>query len=137
MWFRNYYSLCLLCTSTSFSALSSRFPPLCNRTKDSYFFSYGEFGELILKRSRAALRPLLAVHERGALPLARAAWGVIARKASHRRSPLTRAEPCHWPERRGVSLRVRRATMQVISGVSLRARWDATLVLPMNMFNSW
>ena len=67
---------------------------------DSYFFSYGEFGELIMKLSRAALRPLLAAHERGALPLVGAAWGVTARKASHRRSPLTRAEPCHWSERR-------------------------------------
>ena len=36
--------------------------------------------------SRAALRPLLADHERGALPLVRAAWGVTARKASHNAS---------------------------------------------------
>ena len=36
-----------------------------------------------MKLSRAALRPLLAAHERGALPLVRAAWGVTARKASH------------------------------------------------------
>ena len=72
---------------------------------DSYFLSYGEFGELIMKLSRAALRPLLAAHERGALPLVGAAWGVTARKASHRRSLLTRAEPSHWSERRGVSLR--------------------------------
>ena len=50
------------------------------------FFSYGEFGELILKLSRAALRPLLAAHERGALPLVGAAWGVTARKASHNAS---------------------------------------------------
>ena len=48
------------------------------------FFSYGEFGELIKKLSRAARRPLLAAHERGALPLVRAAWGVTARKAIHR-----------------------------------------------------
>ena len=54
---------------------------------DSYFFSYGEFGELIMKLSRAALRPLLAAHERGALPLVGAAWGVSAGKAIHRRSP--------------------------------------------------
>ena len=81
-----------------------------------------------MKLSRAALRPLLAAHERGALPLVGAAWGVTARNASHRRSPLTRAEPCHWSERRGVSLREMRATMQVMPGVSLRARWDATLV---------
>ena len=50
---------------------------------DSYFFSYGDFGELIMKLSRAALRPLLAAHERGALPLVGAAWGVTARKSSH------------------------------------------------------
>ena len=50
---------------------------------DSYVLSYGEFGELIMKLSRAALRPLLAAHERGALPLVRAAWGVTARNASH------------------------------------------------------
>ena len=41
-------------------------------------------------------------------------------------------EPCHWSEGRhnniGVSLRERQATMQVMLGVSLRARWDATLV---------
>ena len=67
---------------------------------DSYFLSYGEFGELIMKLSRAALRPLLAAHERGALPLVEAAW---------------------------VSLRESRATMQVMPGVSLRAICDATL----------
>ena len=60
------------------------------------FFSYGEFGELIMKLSHAALRPLLAAHARGALPLVRA---------------------------RGVSLRESRATMQVMPGVSLQARW--------------
>ena len=43
--------------------------------------SYGEFGELIMKLSRAALRPLLAAHERGALPLVGAAWGVTVRKS--------------------------------------------------------
>ena len=32
----------------------------------------------------------------------------------------------------GVSLRKRRATMQVMFGVSLRARWDAILVIAMN-----
>ena len=41
-------------------------------------------------------------------------------------------EPCHWSERRhnsvGVSLRERGATLQVMLAVSLRARWDATLV---------
>ena len=53
---------------------------------DSYFFSYGEFGELNMTISRAALRPLLAAHARGALPLVRAAWGVTARKAIHNAS---------------------------------------------------
>ena len=48
--------------------------------------SYSEFGELIMKLSRAALRPLLAAHERGVLPLVGAAWGVTARKASHNAS---------------------------------------------------
>ena len=48
---------------------------------DSYFLSYGEFGELIMKLSHAALRPLLAAHERGALPLVGAAWGVTVRKS--------------------------------------------------------
>ena len=70
---------------------------VCSRTRshdsgfflyfsDSYFFSYGDFGELIMKLSRAALRPLLAAHERGALPLVEAAWGVTARKSSHNAS---------------------------------------------------
>ena len=44
-----------------------------------------------------------------------------------------RVEPCHWSEGRhnnvvGGSLQERRATTQVMLGVSLRARWDATLV---------
>ena len=43
------------------------------------------------------------------------------------------AEPFHWSEGShdnvGVSLRERRATTQVMLGVSPRARWDATLVL--------
>ena len=39
-----------------------------------------------MKLSRAALRPLLATHERGALPLVGAAWGVTARKSSHNAS---------------------------------------------------
>ena len=42
-------------------------------------------------------------------------------------------EPCHCSEGRhntvGVSQREWQATMQVMLGVSLRARWDATLVL--------
>ena len=63
--------------------------------------SYSEFGELIMKLSRAALRPLLDAHERGALPLVGAAWGVTARKSSHN---------------------------EIMPGVTLRARWDATLV---------
>ena len=42
---------------------------------------------------------------------------VTARKPSHQRSPLTRVERCHWSERRGVSLRERRTTMQVMLGV--------------------
>ena len=50
---------------------------------DSYFLSYGEFGEFIMKLSRAALRPLLAAQARGALPLVRVVWGVTARKGSH------------------------------------------------------
>ena len=43
-----------------------------------------------------------------------------------------RVEPCHWSEERHnyvwVSLQERRATIQVMLGMSLRARWDATLV---------
>ena len=43
-----------------------------------------------------------------------------------------RVEPCHWSEGChnyvGVSLWYRRATMQVMLGVSQRERWDATLV---------
>ena len=67
-----------------------------------FALSYGEFGELIMKLSRAALRPLLVAHERKAL----------------------------LSERRGVSLRERRGTTQVMSGpgVSLWARWDATTI---------
>ena len=33
----------------------------------------------------------------------------------------------------GVSLQERRATMQVMLGVSLRARWDATLVITLSL----
>ena len=36
-----------------------------------------------MKLLRAALRPLLAAHERGALPLVGTALGVTARKANH------------------------------------------------------
>ena len=46
-----------------------------------------------------------------------------------------RAEPCHWSEGRhyndGVSLWEMRATTQIMLGVLLRARWDATLVFIM------
>ena len=47
-------------------------------------------------------------------------------------SPAAHVEPCHWSEEHhnnvGVSLREMQATMQVMLGVSLQARWDATLV---------
>ena len=50
-----------------------------------------------------------------------------------RRSRAARIETCQWSEGRHnyvvVSLQERRATMQVMLGVSLRARWDATIVL--------
>ena len=52
------------------------------------------------------------------------------------RSQAARVEPCHWSEGRhnnvGVSLRKMRATMQVMLEVSLRARWDQTLVSVMD-----
>ena len=45
------------------------------------------------------------------------------------RSPAARVESCHWSEGYvGVSLQERLAKMQVMLGISLRARWDATLV---------
>ena len=48
----------------------------------------------------------------------------------------THAGRCHWSEGRhnngGGLLQERRATMQVMLGVSLRTRWDATLVTIMN-----
>ena len=52
-------------------------------------------------------------------------------QAAMRLSRAAHAERCHWPE--GViiiwgSLQERRATTQVMLGLSLRARWDATLV---------
>ena len=63
-----------------------------------------------MKLSRAALWPLLAAHERGALPLVGAAWGVTARKSTHN---------------------------EVMPGVTMRARWDATLVrIIMDEFNA-
>ena len=56
----------------------------------------------------------------------------VLRPASGR-SRAAHVEPCHWSEGHhnyvGVSLQERRATMQVMLGVSLRARWDATLVI--------
>ena len=67
---------------------------------DSYFFRLGRVCGINYETLRAALGPALAA----------------------------RAEPCHWSEGRGVPLRERRAIMQVMLGVSLRARWDATLV---------
>ena len=39
-----------------------------------------------MKLSRATLWPLIAAHERGALPLVGAAWGVTASKSSHNAS---------------------------------------------------
>ena len=56
-------------------------------------------------------------------------------RAARRRSRATHAEHCHWSEGRHNnvgSLRESRATTQVMLGVSLRARWDATLVQPIN-----
>ena len=92
--------LCIACVSRQLLNGSSHGHQncwVCSRTRshdsailsyfwNSYFPSYGEFGELIMKLSRAALRPLLAAHERGALPLVGAAWGVTARKLSHNAS---------------------------------------------------
>ena len=50
---------------------------------------------------------------------------------------VARVEPCHLSEGRhnnvGLSLRESRATMQVMLGLSLRARWDSTLVSIMLM----
>ena len=43
-------------------------------------------------------------------------------------SRVARVEPCHWSDV-GVSVHDMRATMQVMPGVSLRTRWDATLVI--------
>ena len=53
-------------------------------------------------------------------------------KPCGRRSRVACADPCHWsegcPNNVGVSLQESRATRQVMLGVSLRPRWDATLV---------
>ena len=55
-------------------------------------------------------------------------------RAASRRSPAARVEPCHWSEGYvGVSLQEMRATMQVMLGMSLQARWDATLVCIMEV----
>ena len=52
----------------------------------------------------------------------------ILRPASGR-SPAARVEPCHWWDGYvEVSLHERRATLQVMIGMSLRERWDSTLV---------
>ena len=72
------------------------------QTLDSYFLSYGEFVEFIMK---------------------------LRVQPCSRHSRAAHVKPCHWSEGRGVSLWDRRATMQVMLGVSLRARWDATLVI--------
>ena len=73
---------------------------------DSYFLSYGEFVDIKMKLRGQALQPALA-------------------SGAH--------EPYHWSEGRhnnvGMYLRERLATTQVMLGVSLRARWDATLVV--------
>ena len=49
------------------------------------------------------------------------------------RERAVRVEPCYWSEGRhnyvGVSQQERRATMQFMLGVSLRARWDATILI--------
>ena len=67
--------------------------------------SYGEFKMHEMKLRVQALQPALASGTR---------------------------EPCHWSEGRhnyvGVSLWERQATMQVMLGVSLRARWDGLFV---------
>ena len=53
-------------------------------------------------------------------------------QAARRLSRAAHAERCHWSEgcnnNNAGSLQERRATTQVMLGVSLRARWDATLV---------
>ena len=57
----------------------------------------------------------------------------VPRQVLRPHSRAVHMEPCHWSEGRhnyvGVSLQERQATMQVMLGVSLRARWDATLVI--------
>ena len=52
-------------------------------------------------------------------------------QAARRLSRAAHAEPCHWSEgcnKCGGSQHEMRATTQVMLGVSLGARWDATLV---------
>ena len=76
---------------------------------DSYFLSYSKFVELInmhaMKLRVQAPRAAHASGARGALPLVGGRHNNV-----------------------GVSLWERQATTQVMLGVSLRARWDATLV---------
>ena len=83
---------------------------------DSYFLSYGEFVELInmhaMKLRVQALPAELVGDARIALPLVGGRHNNV-----------------------GVSLREMRATMQVMLEVSLRARWDATLVKITNTNN--
>ena len=59
-------------------------------------------------------------------------------QAARRLSRAAYAERCHWSEgcnnNVGGSLQERRATAQVMLGVSLRARWDATLVHNNNIY---
>ena len=51
-------------------------------------------------------------------------------QAARRLSRAAHAEPCHWSEgcQCEGSLQERQATTHVMLGLSLRARWDATLV---------
>ena len=73
---------------------------------DSYFLSYGEFKMREIKLRVKILWPASG------------------------RSPAASVEPCHWSEGYvGVSLQERRDPMQVMLGMSRRARWDATLVI--------
>ena len=59
-------------------------------------------------------------------------------QAAKRISRAARVEPCHWPEgcNNNVGGHCRKGephTTQVMLGVSLRARWDATLALSMSL----
>ena len=48
---------------------------------------------------------------------------------------LARVDHCHWSDYVGVSLQESQATMQVMLGMSLRARWDVTPVLVTTVVN--